>query len=67
MKYSSLCAGVMSLANSRHLLAVVIGLGMGAVAALFLTMNAFDAISGSGVVGGLKQTLDGYGRVEYCI
>uniref|UniRef100_A0A8R1Z666 Aph-1 n=1 Tax=Pristionchus pacificus TaxID=54126 RepID=A0A8R1Z666_PRIPA len=51
--------GVMSLANSRHLLAVVIGLGMGAVAALFLTMNAFDAISGSGVVGGLKQTLDG--------
>ncbi|GMR54308.1 hypothetical protein PMAYCL1PPCAC_24503, partial [Pristionchus mayeri] len=51
--------GVMSLANSRHLLAVVIGLGMGTVAALFLTMNAFDVISGSGVVGGIRETLEG--------
>ncbi|GMT29152.1 hypothetical protein PFISCL1PPCAC_20449, partial [Pristionchus fissidentatus] len=52
-------SGVMSLANSRHLLAVVIGLGMGTTAGLFLTMNAFDAISGSGVVGGLRETLNG--------
>ncbi|GMT01294.1 hypothetical protein PENTCL1PPCAC_23468, partial [Pristionchus entomophagus] len=51
--------GVMSLANSRHLLAVVIGLGMGVVSGLFLTMNAFDAISGSAVVGGIRETLQG--------
>ncbi|CAJ0585454.1 unnamed protein product, partial [Mesorhabditis spiculigera] len=37
--------------NARHLLAVVTGLGQGVVAALFMNMNIFAALSGPGSIG----------------
>lgn len=47
----SVAPGVSDLHNARHMLALVCGLGMGVIAALFYTMNAFAAFSGPGTLG----------------
>ncbi|CAI5439376.1 unnamed protein product [Caenorhabditis angaria] len=58
----SVAPGVSDLQNSRHMLGLVCGLGMGVISALFLTMNAFAAFSGPGTIGMpealLKSTVD---------
>lgn len=47
----SVAPGVSDLHNARHMLALVCGLGMGVISALFYTMNAFAIFSGPGTVG----------------
>lgn len=44
-------AGVHTLRHARHILAVVCGLGMGVMAALFLVVNVIADFWGSGTVG----------------
>lgn len=48
---STIAPGVSDLHNARHMLALVCGLGMGVMAALFLTMNVFAEFSGPGTIG----------------
>ncbi|WKX91305.1 hypothetical protein Q1695_009835 [Nippostrongylus brasiliensis] len=48
---ASIAPGVSDLHNARHMLALVCGLGMGVMAALFLTMNVFAEFSGPGTMG----------------
>ncbi|EGT50276.1 CBN-APH-1 protein [Caenorhabditis brenneri] len=47
----SVAPGVSDLHNARHMLALVCGLGMGVISALFYTMNAFAIFSGPGTIG----------------
>ncbi|EFP00963.1 hypothetical protein GCK72_001414 [Caenorhabditis remanei] len=47
----SVAPGVSDLHNARHMLALVCGLGMGVISALFYTMNAFAVFSGPGTIG----------------
>lgn len=49
-------AGVHNLHHARHILAVVCGLGMGVMAAVFLVVNVIADFWGSGTVG-LPATL----------
>lgn len=44
-------AGVHTLRYARHILAIVCGLGMGVMAALFLIINVVADFSGHGTVG----------------
>ncbi|CAI2309269.1 unnamed protein product [Caenorhabditis sp. 36 PRJEB53466] len=53
----SVAPGVSDLHNARHMLALVCGLGMGVIAALFNTMNAFAVFSGPGTIG-LPEALE---------
>ncbi|PIO52442.1 hypothetical protein TELCIR_26252, partial [Teladorsagia circumcincta] len=48
---SSIAPGVSDLHNARHMLALVCGLGMGVMAALFLTMNVFAEFAGPATIG----------------
>uniref|UniRef100_A0A8R1E0W5 Gamma-secretase subunit aph-1 n=1 Tax=Caenorhabditis japonica TaxID=281687 RepID=A0A8R1E0W5_CAEJA len=56
----SVAPGVSDLHNARHMLALVCGLGMGVIAALFYTMNAFAAFSGPGTIGLPEALQKGY-------
>ncbi|CAB3410638.1 unnamed protein product [Caenorhabditis bovis] len=53
----SMASGVSGLQNSRHMLALVCGLGMGVTSALFFVMNAFATFAGPGSIG-LPEALE---------
>ncbi|XGW21650.1 hypothetical protein V3C99_004546 [Haemonchus contortus] len=61
---SSIAPGVSDLHNARHMLALVCGLGMGVMAALFLTMNVFAEFAGPGTIG-LPRAVRENKRNEY--
>uniref|UniRef100_A0A914WNS6 Gamma-secretase subunit Aph-1 n=1 Tax=Plectus sambesii TaxID=2011161 RepID=A0A914WNS6_9BILA len=68
-------AGVHSLKNARHMLAVVCGLGMGTMAGMFLLVNVIADFSGEGTAGfpasvyvaNVTVPFRGHGNYHFCL